>query len=94
MPLYNYTLLSEARIAEIRVQYVDNAISLLRIARDLLAEAQAPKATAKVRAALRSAEGAKRNAIVNRTKLKVANQVEGYMPLSASQPPIPEVKDV
>jgi hypothetical protein len=43
-------------------QHVSLAILLLREARDLLVYAQAPKAAAKVRRALKSAEGAHRNA--------------------------------
>jgi hypothetical protein len=49
-----------------REQLIDNALSHLRIARDLLKVADAPKATDKVRHAMKSAEGAERHARLER----------------------------
>lgn len=40
---------------------IDEAIKMLRAARDLLREVDAPKAVVKVRLALKSAEGARRH---------------------------------
>jgi len=45
-----------------KIEDVREAIWHLRQARDYLASAECPKATAKVRSALKSAEGALRNA--------------------------------
>lgn len=43
---------------------VDKALLLLKEARDLLVEAEAPRATDAVRRALKSAEGARRHAVL------------------------------
>lgn len=48
--------------ASTRVALVRLALDKLREARDLLVEAEAPRAAAKVRTAMKSAEGAERNA--------------------------------
>ncbi len=40
---------------------IDGALTLLRQARDLLSEVKAPRAAERVRLAIRSAEGARRN---------------------------------
>ena len=49
-----------------RSELVGNAVAHLRLARYALVEAGVPKAAAKVRRALKSAEGAHRNAILRR----------------------------
>jgi len=54
-------LTSEAR-HESRTKAIDEAAAALRIARDLLKRAGAPKATAAVRRAINSTEGAARHA--------------------------------
>lgn len=53
------TRLTEARF---NTEKIGNAIKLLKTARDILKEANALKAAQKVRAAIKSAEGAERHA--------------------------------
>ena len=52
---------------DMKEAHIANAIHFLKCARDELRLAEAPKATDKVRKALKSAEGALRNAYVKRS---------------------------
>jgi hypothetical protein len=61
----------ESQIHWARGRAIDEALVLLRRARDLLVGAKAPRAATKVRLALTSTEGAKRNADGQATRVRV-----------------------
>lgn len=65
-----------------RAQNIRIAILMLRQARDILHAHNAPKACAKVRRALKSAEGAERNAHADPHRIARQNRKAASLPVS------------